>query len=99
MPDTWVPWNDWVRTSGSRPGFPEPGPGNERATITFGVVYFVWPLGKPAGYEKPAGLKNGLPMSMPSSTTPIFTPWPMPPVFAQNWSAWITDGLLFVSRW
>jgi hypothetical protein len=77
---------------------PEPGPGKARATITFGVVYFVWPLGNPAGYEKPAGLKKGLCASMPSSTTPILIPSPRPPVFAQNWSAWITDGLLFVSR-
>ena len=81
------------------PARPEPGPGKARATITFGVVHFLPPFGKPAGYEKPAGLKNGFVSSTPSSTTPILIPWPMPPVVAQNVSARITDGLLFVSRW
>ena len=33
----------------SVPASPEPGPGNTRATITFGVVHFVWPRGKPGG--------------------------------------------------
>ncbi len=94
-----MPWNDWVRTSGSLPSFPDPGPGKDLATITFGVVNFVFPFGKPAGYEKPFGLKNGFVWSIPSSTTPILIPCPKPPVFAQNWSAWITEGLLFVSRW
>ena len=36
---------------------PAVGPGKTRATITFGVVALVTPRGKPAGYEKPAGLK------------------------------------------
>ena len=38
-----------------------------RCTITFGVVYFVWPFGKPAGYWKPLGLKYGFVASSPSS--------------------------------
>jgi hypothetical protein len=57
------------------------------------------PFGKPAGYENPAGLKNGFDWSTPSSTTPILIPCPRPPVVAQKVSARITDGLLFVSRW
>ena len=81
------------------PAAPSPGPGKARATITFGVVHFLPPFGKPAGYEKPAGLKNGFVSSTPSSTTPILIPWPRPPVVAQNVSARITDGLWFVSRW
>ena len=99
IPATWVPWKEPGRQSGSRPCAPEPGPGKERATITLGVVNFRPPFGKPAGYEKPAGLKNGFDPSTPSSTTPILIPWPKPPVVAQNVSALITAGLLFVSRW
>src|SRR5207248_1783502 len=50
MPATCVPWKDAARSTGSFPGLPEPGPGKERATITFGVVYDVSPRGKPVGY-------------------------------------------------
>ncbi len=99
IPATWVPWKEPGRQSASRPCLPEPGPGKARATITLRVVQMRPPFGKPGGYEKPAGLKYGFDMSTPSSTTPILIPWPKPPVFAQNVSAWITDGLLFVSRW
>ena len=49
MPATCVPWNDSARSSGSCPAFPEPGPGNDFATITFGVVKLASPRGKPAG--------------------------------------------------
>ena len=99
IPATCVPWNESCRFSARWPCRPEPGPGNARATITFGDVHFLPPLGKPAGYEKPAGLKNGFVSSTPSSTTPILIPWPRPPVVAQNVSARITEGLWFVSRW
>jgi hypothetical protein len=51
-----------------------PGAGKARATITFGVVYAVFPFGKPAGYEKPAGSKYGWAWSIPSSMIPIFRP-------------------------
>ena len=51
IPATWVAWNDALRSIGRRPRRPELGPGNARATITFGVVNFSWPFGKPAGYE------------------------------------------------
>src|SRR5439155_24775416 len=50
-PATAVPWNENCRSTASRPSGPEPGPGNALAPITFGVVRFVWPFGKPAGYE------------------------------------------------
>ena len=51
MPATCVPWNDVCGSSGSCPPVPDPGPGKARATMTFGVVNFVLPFGKPAGYE------------------------------------------------
>jgi hypothetical protein len=51
IPATWVPWNESRGSSGSLPAFPEPGPGKARATMTFCDVYFVFPRGKPAGYE------------------------------------------------
>ena len=88
-----MPWNEALRSSGSVPGFPEPGPGYERATITFGVVYFVWPRGKPAGYVKPFGSRNALVWSIPSSTTPILTPSPRAPVEFENAGTPIIDGL------
>src|SRR5258706_8071481 len=47
-----------------------------RATITFGDVNAVFPLGKPAGYEKPGGPKNACVLSRPSSMIPIFIPAP-----------------------
>ena len=68
------------------------GPGNTRATITFGVVCCLSPFGKPAGYANPAGARNGLDESTPVSTTPIFMPWPLSPVAAWKSGAWITDG-------
>jgi hypothetical protein len=49
MPATCVAWNDARRSIGSLPARPELGPGNARATITFGVVHFFPPFGKPGG--------------------------------------------------
>ena len=49
IPATCVPWNDARGSTARRPGSPEPGPGNARATITFGVVHRVPPFGKPGG--------------------------------------------------
>ena len=92
MPATCVPWNDEFGSSGSLPGAPEFGPGKTFATITFGVTYFASPFGKPAGYEKPAGLKNGFVWSIPSSTTPILIPVPSAPVIWCRTSAPITEG-------
>ena len=96
MPATCVPWKDAFGSSAIRPSFPAPGPGNERATITFGVVHFRPPFGNPAGYEKPAGSKKALAMSTPSSTTPIFTPSPRAPAPFQSASAWISSGPRFI---
>src|SRR5207237_9302287 len=96
IPDTCVPWNDEAGSTASRPGSPAFGPGKTFATITFGVVHFVPPFGKPAGYEKPAGLKNALFWSTPSSTTPILTPVPSAPRTRWRTSAPITPGLRFV---
>ncbi len=93
MPETCVPWNDAERSSGSWPPGPEPGPGKARATITFGVVYAVLPFGKPGGYEKPLGLKNGFVWSIPSSTTPILIPAPLAPVACSSWVAPMIAGL------
>src|SRR5437773_146148 len=93
IPATCVPWKDAARSTGSFPGLPAPGPGNERATITFGVVYDVSPRGKPAGYGYPAGLKNGLVWSTQSSTTPILIPSPRAPVAACSTSAPMIEGL------
>src|ERR1051325_698844 len=50
--------------------------GNERATITFALVYAAFPLGKPVGIGYPAGEKNVCRQSIPSSTIPILIPWP-----------------------
>ena len=93
IPATWVPWNEALRSSGSRPALPDPGPGYERATITFGVVYATWPRGKPAGKVYPAGSRKVLVWSIPSSTTAIFTPWPVSPVELENAVAPISAGL------
>ena len=98
MPETWVPWKDDLRSSGSLPAAPEPGPGNARATMILPFVNFVWPSGKPAGGVKPAPLRNGFVLSTPSSTTPILTPSPFPPVAAWKTSAPITVGLRFSAR-
>ena len=97
MPATCVPWKDASGSSASRPGRPAPGPGKTRATITFSFVQRRPPRGKPAGYEKPAGLKNGFVWSTPSSTTAIFTPAPRAPVAFEKESAPISDGLRFVA--
>ncbi len=69
------------------------GPGNVRATITFGVVTPASPFGKPGGYEKPVGSRNGFVQSTPVSTTPILTPSPCIPVVFSNSVAPIIDGL------
>src|ERR671935_2520629 len=75
IPATWVPWKEL----GAFGSFAEAGEGfgggNERATITFAVVYRRSPFGKPAGIVKPVGLKNGCFSSTPSSMMPIFIPW------------------------
>jgi hypothetical protein len=77
------------------PAVPEPGPGKALATITFGVVKAVLPLGKPGGYAKPVGLKNWFVWSIPSSTTPILIPAPLAPVAAASCGWPITLPLLF----
>ena len=92
MPATCVPWNDDSGSTGSFPGLPAPGPGNVRATITFGVVEPATPLGKPAGYAKPAGAKNGFVWSTPSSTIAILIPVPSAPVDCRSTSAPTIDG-------
>ncbi len=61
--------------------------------MTFGVVHFLPPIGNPAGYEKPRGVKNGLPGSTPSSTTAIFMPAPDAIPAAAIASAPIRPGL------
>ena len=92
MPATCVPWNDEAGSTGSCPGLPAFGPGKTRATITFGVVAEVMPFGNPAGYEKPAGLKNGFVWSIPSSTTAIFMPVPSAPRVWRSTSAPMIEG-------
>ena len=77
IPATWVAWPE---CSGSN-GFDAcrqvaPGGGNDRATITFAVVYAVWPFGKPSGISYPDGSKNWCRWSTPSSMIPIFVPAP-----------------------
>ena len=91
-PATAVPWNENWRSTASLPCGPEYGPGNAFATITFGVVRLVWPLGKPAG------LRNGFVLSTPSSTIPIFTPSPRAPVSDASCGAPISDVLWFSER-
>ena len=56
-PATNVPWNDCSRSIDPPP---VPGPAKPFATITFGVVPPPGPFGKPAGYENPAGERNGV---------------------------------------
>jgi hypothetical protein len=97
MPATCVPWKLARGSSASRPRRPAPGPGKERATITFGLVQRRAPLGNPAGYWRPSGAKNGFDGSTPSSTTPILIPVPRAPVAAQYAVAPMTDGLRFSS--
>ena len=92
IPATCVPWNDEFGSVTSLPGAPEFGPGKTFATITFGVVDAVSPFGKPAGYEKPAGLKNGFVWSRPSSTMAILIPVPFAPSVCWITSAPMIDG-------
>src|SRR5919109_5652777 len=49
MPATCVAWNEARGSTGSRARRPAPRTVKLRATITFGVVYAVRPLGKPGG--------------------------------------------------
>src|SRR3970040_642099 len=56
IPATNVPWNDWSRSSGE---LFAPGPAKPRATMTFGVVDPLGPLGEPGGYDRPVGSGNG----------------------------------------
>src|SRR5690349_16505562 len=77
MPATWVAWSELTGSNGVRAYFHVfPVGANARATITFGVVNVVFPFGNPAGYVKPAGLKNGCDWSRPSSRTAILIPSP-----------------------
>jgi hypothetical protein len=92
-----VPWNDARGSTASRPPAPEFGPGNTRATITFGDVHFRPPRGNPAGYEKPVPSKNAFVESTPSSTTPILIPVPSAPMTRWSTSAPIRDGARFNS--
>ncbi len=93
IPATCVPWKLARGSTARRPRRPAPGPGNERAAITFGLVHRLPPFGKPAGYWRPFGAKNGLAGSTPSSTTPILIPVPRAPVAAVYALAPITAGL------
>src|SRR4030095_13253846 len=92
MPATCVPWNDDFGSTASRPAAPDFGPGKTRAAITFGVTHLLLPFGKPAGYEKPAGAKNGFVWSMPSSTTAILSPVPSAPVCCRSTPVPMIDG-------
>src|SRR5579872_4050542 len=77
MPATCVAWSELTGSNGMRAYFQvSPAGVNARATITFGVVYAVFPFGKPGGYDRPDGSKNGCCWSTPSSMTPILIPWP-----------------------
>src|ERR1043166_5333988 len=98
IPATCVPWNEALRSSGSFPAAPDPGPGKARATMIFPFVNCVSPSGKPAGGVKPAPLRNGFVLSTPSSTTPIFTPSPLAPVVWWGTSAPMTGGARFRAR-
>ena len=77
IPATCVAWKENCGSNGVLPYFHVSLAGaNARATITFGVVKAVFPLGKPAGYAKPVGSKYGCVWSIPSSMIPIFMPCP-----------------------
>ena len=77
MPATFVAWSESTGSKGVFAYFHVGSAGaNARATITFGVVYAVFPFGKPGGYVKFAGLKKMCVWSIPSSMIPIFIPWP-----------------------
>src|SRR4051794_24933414 len=77
IPEACVAWAELMVPHGIRPVLYVFAAGaNARATIAFGVVYAVLPFGKPAGYEKPVGVKKSCVWSRPSSITPILIPWP-----------------------
>ena len=60
MPATWVAWKELTGSKGTFAYFHlGDGGANVRYTITFGVVYWVCPFGKPGGYANPFGLKYG----------------------------------------
>jgi hypothetical protein len=92
-PATNVPWKDCSRSSGA---LLAPGPAKPRATMTFGVVAPLGPLGKPGGYENPTGLRNGWFSSTPSSTTATLIPSPEAPVSPANCDAPMTAGPRFM---
>ncbi len=96
MPATCVPWKETWGSTASDDRLSAPAPTNARATMIFGVVHFVPPFGKPDGYEKPCGEKNGLSGSIPSSTTAIFMPAPDAIPAAAIASAPIRPGLRLV---
>jgi hypothetical protein len=91
MPATCVPCGS-VGSNAFFPAASVTGAGKLRATMTFGVVFDPSPFGKPDGYAYPSGLRNGLFLSTPVSTTPILTPSPRAPVAVWSASAWMTDG-------
>jgi hypothetical protein len=97
IPATCVPWKETRASSGSRPSAPEPGPGNDRATITFWFVNCALPFGNPDGTGSPLSAKNGFRSSIPSSTTATLIPSPRNPVAARSWVAPISAPLRFVS--
>ena len=77
MPATFVACSEFFGSNGVFAYFHTGVAGaNARATITLGVVYAVFPFGKPAGYVKPAGSKKVWVWSRPSSMIPIFIPLP-----------------------
>jgi hypothetical protein len=77
MPATFVAWSESIGSNGVFAYFHAGCAGaNARATITFGVVYAVFPFGKPGGYAKLAPLKKTCDWSRPSSMIPILMPWP-----------------------
>ena len=58
MPATCVPWNEACAVERELAAAARAGAGKARATITFGVVNCVSPLGKPGGYWKPARVEE-----------------------------------------
>src|SRR5579871_3199498 len=95
MPATWVACHELSGSNGAFAYlFVAPAGAKARCTITFGVVYFVCPFGKPGGYFRPLGAKYGCVASSPSSMMAILTPcpefWRDPP---QSLSAPICCGL------
>src|SRR6266480_7762949 len=75
IPATCVACSELTGSNGREAYFQDsPGGGNARATITFAVVKALFPLGKPLGIVKPAGLKKACAWSTPSSMIPILIP-------------------------